>query len=164
MRKNPETKKLSGYYRLVESYRNYNGNVCVRTLLSAGFLDDLNPDQLNLIQKILTAKVSNAGNVLFDLPVSDDLVVLDYVELFYNRMVTEKRIDVPEKEEFNEKNKQNFLILITKKDILAILGTILLFALLFGRDEQTSVNLVSVTTLLSLITMSVIVALAQTVA
>ena len=98
MRKNPETKKLSGYYRLVESYRNHNGNVCVRTLLSAGFLDDLNPDQLNLIQKILTAKVSNAGNVLFDLPVSDDLVVLDYVELFYNRMVTEKRIDVPDKE------------------------------------------------------------------
>ena len=39
-----------------------------------------------------------------------------------------------------------------------------MFALLFGRDEQTSVNLVSVTTLLSLITMSVIVALAQTVA
>ena len=39
-----------------------------------------------------------------------------------------------------------------------------MFALLFGRDEQTSVNLVSVTTLLSLITMSVIVALAQTAA
>lgn len=98
IRKNPETKKLSGYYRLVESYRNHNGNVCVRTLLSAGFLDDLNPDQLNLIQKILTAEVSNAGNVLFDLPVSNDSVALDYVALFYNRMVTEKRIDVPEKE------------------------------------------------------------------
>lgn len=98
MRKNPETKKLSGYYRLVESYRNHNGNVCVRTLLSAGFLDDLNPDQLNLIQKILTAKVSNAGNILFELPASDDLVVLNYVDLFYNRMVTEKRIDVPKKE------------------------------------------------------------------
>ena len=98
MRKNPETKKLSGYYRLVESYRNHNGNVCVRTLLSVGFLDDLNPDQLNLIQKILTAKVSNAGNILFELPASDDLVVLNYVDLFYNKMVTEKRIDVPERE------------------------------------------------------------------
>lgn len=102
IRKNPETKKLSGYYRLVESYRNHNGNVCVRTLLSAGFLDDLNPDQLNLIQKILTAKVSNAGNVLFDLPVSNDSVVLDYVALFYNRMVTEKRIDIPEKESISK--------------------------------------------------------------
>ena len=98
MRKNPQTKELSGYYRLVESYRNHNGNVCVRTMLSARFLDELNSDQLNLIQKILTAKVSNSGNVLFELPVSDDLVVLDYVERFYNRMVTEKRIDVPQKE------------------------------------------------------------------
>lgn len=39
-----------------------------------------------------------------------------------------------------------------------------MFALLFGRDEQTSVNLVSVTTVLSLVTMSVIVAFAQTIA
>ena len=39
-----------------------------------------------------------------------------------------------------------------------------MFTLLCGRDEQTSVNLVSVTTVLSLITMSVIVALSQTVA
>ena len=98
MRKNPETKELCGYYRLVESYRNHNGHVCLRTILSAGFLDDLSVDQLNLIQKILTDKVSNVGNVLFELPVSDDLVVLDYVERFYNRMVTEKRIDVPVKE------------------------------------------------------------------
>ena len=126
IRKNPETKKLSGYYRLVESYRNHNGNVCVRTLLSAGFLDDLNPDQLNLIQKILTAKVSNAGNVLFDLPVSDDLVVLDYVELFYNRMVTEKRIDIPEKGSisklrFNAKDYQRIdLNSIRSKDVREI--------------------------------------------
>ncbi len=35
---------------------------------------------------------------MFELPVSDDLVVLDSVERFYNRMVTEKRIDVPQKE------------------------------------------------------------------
>ena len=97
IRKNPETKELSGYYRLVESYRNHNGNVCVRTILSAGFLDDLSVDQLNLIQKILTAKVSNVENELFELPMSDDLVVLDYVQRFYNRMVIEKRIDVPEK-------------------------------------------------------------------
>ena len=39
-----------------------------------------------------------------------------------------------------------------------------MFALLCGRDKQLSVNLVSVTTILSLITMSIIVALAQTVA
>ena len=104
IRKNPETKELSGYYRLVESYRNHNGNVCVRTMLSAGFLDELTVEQLNLIQKILTAKVSNAGNELFELPVSDDAVVLNHVELFYNRMVAEKRIDVPQKQADNRPN------------------------------------------------------------
>lgn len=98
MRKNPETKELSGYYRLLESYRNHNGQACHRTMLSAGFLDELSADQLNAIQKILTAKVANLGNQLFELPYSDDLVVLDYVERFFNRMVVEKRIDVAKDE------------------------------------------------------------------
>jgi hypothetical protein len=98
MRKNLETKELSGYYRLLESYRNHNGDVCHRTMLSAGFLDELSADQLNSIQKILTAKVANLGNQLFELPYSDDLMVLDYVKLFFNRMVTEKRIDIPKDE------------------------------------------------------------------
>ena len=95
MRKNPETNRLSGYYRLVESYRNHYGNVCNRTLLSVGYLDELSSVQLNLIQKILTKKVDNIGFSLFELPYCDDLVVLDYVETLYNRMVAEKRIDVP---------------------------------------------------------------------
>jgi hypothetical protein len=51
--------------------------------LSAGFLDELNADQLNAIQKILTAKVANLGNPLFELPYSDDAVVLDHVERFF---------------------------------------------------------------------------------
>jgi hypothetical protein len=37
MRKNPETKELSGYYRLLESYRNHDGRAYHRTMLSAGF-------------------------------------------------------------------------------------------------------------------------------
>lgn len=94
MRKNPETKELSGYYRLLESYRDHNGKACHRTMLSAGFLDELTAEQLNAIQKILTAKVANLGNPLFELPYSDDVVVLDYVERFFNRMVVEKRIDI----------------------------------------------------------------------
>lgn len=94
MRKNPETKELSGYYRLLESYRDHNGKACHRTMLSAGFLDELTAEQLNAIQKTLTAKVANLGNPLFELPYSDDVVVLDYVERFFNRMVVEKRIDI----------------------------------------------------------------------
>ena len=94
MRKNPETGIYSGYYRLVESYRNYKDRVCHRTILNAGYLDELNTDQLNLIQKILTSKASNHDQPLFELPYTDDPLVIQYVDKFYNRMVAEKRIDV----------------------------------------------------------------------
>ena len=94
MRTNPETKLYCGYYRLVENYRNHLDRVCHRTILNAGYLDDLNTDQLNLIQKILTAKVSNHDTSLFEFPYTEDPMVMPYVERFYNRMVTEKRIDV----------------------------------------------------------------------
>ena len=39
MRHNPKTGELSGYYRLVESYRNQVNRICHRTMLSVGFLD-----------------------------------------------------------------------------------------------------------------------------
>jgi len=94
MRTNPETGIYSGYYRLVESYRNFDDRVCHRTILNAGYLDELNTDQLNLIQKILTAKATNHDQPLFELPYTDDPTVIQYVDKFYNRMVAEKRIDV----------------------------------------------------------------------
>jgi len=96
MRTNPETGRYCGYYRLVESYRNNCDRVCHRTILNAGYLDALNTDQLNLIQKILTSKVNNFNKPLFELPFTDDPFVLHYVDDFYNRMVCEKRIDVPD--------------------------------------------------------------------
>ena len=58
------------------------------------FRSELTTDQLNLIQKILTAKVANHDNALFKLPYTDDKIVMHYVDEFYNRMVAEKRIDV----------------------------------------------------------------------
>ena len=94
MRTNPATGHYSGYYRLVESYRNHCDRVCHRTILNAGYLDELNTGQLNLIQKILTAKVANHENPLFELPYTDDITVARYVEVFYQRMVAQKRIDV----------------------------------------------------------------------
>jgi hypothetical protein len=87
MRTNPETGIYQGYYRLVESYRNTDGRVYHRTILNAGYLDELNTDQLNLIQKILTAKVNNHDQPLFELPFTDDTTVIHYVDKFYNRMV-----------------------------------------------------------------------------
>jgi hypothetical protein len=59
MCKNPDTGIYSGYYRLVESYRNESDRVCHRTILNVGYLDSLQVEQLNLIQKIPTAKASN---------------------------------------------------------------------------------------------------------
>jgi hypothetical protein len=59
MRTNPQTGIYSGYYRLVESYRNENGRVCHRTMLNAGYLDELNTDQLNLIQKLVSEKATH---------------------------------------------------------------------------------------------------------
>ena len=94
MRTNPATGVYSGYYRLVESYRNYCDRVCHRTILNAGYLDGLTTDELNLIQKILTTKVANHDKPLFELPYTDNSTVIRYVDEFYNRMVAEKRIDV----------------------------------------------------------------------
>jgi Transposase DDE domain len=94
MRTNPTTGIYSGYYRLVESYRNHCDRVCHRTILNAGYLDGLSTDQLNLIQKILTAKVANYDKPLFELPYTDDTTVIRYVDEFYQRMIIEKRIDV----------------------------------------------------------------------
>ncbi len=94
MRTNPKTDIYSGYYRLVESYRNSDNRVCHRTILNAGYLDELSTDQLNLIQKILTDKVNNHDKPLFEQHYTEDVTVIKYVEEFYNRMVAEKRIDV----------------------------------------------------------------------
>ena len=94
MRTNPATGVYSGYYRLVESYRNSDDRVCHRTILNAGYLDELTTDQLNLIQKILTSKVNNHDNPLFELSYTEDETVNHYVDKFYGRMVAEKRIDI----------------------------------------------------------------------
>ena len=54
-RTNPGTKKYDSYYRLVESYRNETGQICHRTILNVGFLDDeLTAEQLNVIARTLT--------------------------------------------------------------------------------------------------------------
>jgi len=92
MRKNPASDNLEGYYRLVESYRNENDRVCHRTVLHVGFWDNVHPEQLNMIQRHLTNRAS--GKVSFF--EESDNEVLQYTELLWNRLITEKRIDLPE--------------------------------------------------------------------
>jgi len=93
-RHNPATNQPGWYYRLVESYRNSDGRVCHRTMLNLGFLEGLRPEQMNVIQKILTDRVENKDPKLFDLPISDDPIINKYVEEYYFRLIDEKRIDV----------------------------------------------------------------------
>jgi len=106
MRTNPETGIYCGYYRLVESYRNADDRVCHRTMLNAGYLDELSPEQLNLIQKIITAKVNEGEQCLFSYPYSEDETVNCYVEKFYKRLITERKID-KEKTSTKREKKQD---------------------------------------------------------
>ncbi|MCK9423612.1 MAG: hypothetical protein M0Q38_13550 [Bacteroidales bacterium] len=92
MRHNPKPGELSGYYRLVESYRNFENRICHRTMLAAGFLDELSGEQLKKIQKGLNLRVEGLDNKLFR--EECDAVVTTYVERFYQQMINEKRIDV----------------------------------------------------------------------
>jgi len=73
--------------------------------LNAGYLDELNTDQLNLIQKILTSKAESHDQSLFELPYTDDTTVNHYVEEFYNRMIAEKRIDVHDQKKDLKRDK-----------------------------------------------------------
>lgn len=91
LRKNPLSSDLfSSYYRLVESYRNESGRVCHQTILNIGFLEDLVPEQLNKIQKILSNRAEGKSDLFHE----EDLVVNSYVEQFWSRIVNEKRIDL----------------------------------------------------------------------
>lgn len=92
IRHNPKTGELSGYYRLVESYRNQGNRICHRTILSVGFLDGLSGNQLKAIQYGLNLRVEGLDNSLFSEEV--DPVVTANIERFYQQMVREKRIDV----------------------------------------------------------------------
>lgn len=90
LRKHPQTEKLSGYYRLVESYRNANNRVCHRTVLNVGFMEDVTAEQLNKIQNQLSARYERK-QVLFE---QDDPLIKKYVEELWKRIVSSQRLDL----------------------------------------------------------------------
>lgn len=92
LRRHPVTGKLSGYYRLVESYRNDANRVCHRTVLNVGFMEDVSVEQLNKIQKQLTARYEGR-QALFEQE-QDDPVVKKYVEGFWQRIVASRKLDL----------------------------------------------------------------------
>jgi hypothetical protein len=97
IRTNSATGEPVGYYRLVESYRNADDRVCHRTFLNVGFMAGIEPDELNRIQKLLNHKCKHSNNELFQLEYENESpLVRKWVDELYRRLVSEKKIDVPE--------------------------------------------------------------------
>jgi transposase len=91
LRHNPHKKHSDAYYRLVESYRNYEGRVCHRTILNIGFIeDDYTPEQLNQTARLLTARYEQK-QPLFE---SSDKAVIDLAATLWQRIILEKRLDL----------------------------------------------------------------------
>lgn len=90
MRVNPDTGLLSGYFRLVESYRNEEDRVCHRTILNVGFMDDTDVQQRNKIQRHLTDRYERKQS-LFAEP---DPVVIHYISVLWLRILESRQIDV----------------------------------------------------------------------
>lgn len=99
IRKHPQTGTLSGYYRLVESYRNADNRVCHRTILNVGFMEDVTADQLNTIQKQLTDRYERKQSLFQQEP--DDPIVKRYVEDLWQRIVSCRKLDLVSEEKLS---------------------------------------------------------------
>lgn len=89
-RNHPELGPLCPYYRLVESYRNIDDRICHKTILNVGFVPELKPEQLNVIQKKLT-QLANGTSDLFEIK---DSFLQPYIEQFWSQILANKTIDV----------------------------------------------------------------------
>ena len=86
----PQTKIMVIYYRLVESYRDILGNTRHRTVLPVGRMDDIKPQQLWAIADAINARYRGEA-FLFS---QEDPIVEYYTDLFWSRLVSEKRLDI----------------------------------------------------------------------
>ena len=89
-RKRPELGLFYPYYRLVERYRNIEDRICHKTILSIGFVSELKPEQLNVIQTELTQLASGTSA----LSLEEDSILEVYVAGFWNQILANKTIDV----------------------------------------------------------------------
>lgn len=92
-RYNSLTQTYDPYCRLVESYRNSNNWVCHKTIVAVGFMPNVSPDQMNIIQKQLTLRAEGKIS-MFE---QTDPVAFHYIQTLWKRIVDEKRLDLPEK-------------------------------------------------------------------
>jgi len=85
---NPQTGKLSIYYRLVENSRNVLGGIYQRSIMPVGFMDDVNTEELHRIADRLNERIAGKGTLI-----EDKQIVKYYIYHLYTRLVKEKRID-----------------------------------------------------------------------
>jgi len=97
-KKNKGSKKSYTYYRLVESYRNLNGDPRHRTLLNLEKLDIAKEDW-QLLAKRIEAKISGSNNTIFDkMPKYIDDLASHYSELLINKQFQKKTSQLTELE------------------------------------------------------------------
>ena len=85
---NPQTGKLSIYYRLVENSRNALGGISQRSIMTVGYMDEVSTEELHHISDGLNDRISGQGTLL-----AYSTKVQGYIEHLYTRLVKEKRID-----------------------------------------------------------------------
>ncbi len=88
IRKNPNTGTSSGYWRLVESYRNEFGRVCHQTLHNVGFID-FSAEKLVVIQRLLNDRLHKKTTMFEDA----DQEAIAIAEQYWQEMVLKKKID-----------------------------------------------------------------------
>jgi hypothetical protein len=96
-----QTGIMSTYYRLVESYRDILGNTRHRTILSVGRMDDIKPRQLWAIADALNARY-RGEQFLFS---EGSPIVEHYTNLFWDRLISEKKLDIVRDIERKESTK-----------------------------------------------------------
>jgi len=87
-RHNSKTGKSDWYYRLVESYRNVLDEVRQRTVLTVGFMNEFNGDQIDQIETGIKNRILGQQSLF------EDAQVTAFVEQLYSRMIKEKKIDL----------------------------------------------------------------------
>lgn len=110
LRKNPQTGEHTGYYRLVESYRNEYDRICHTTLLNIGFID-YSIESLNNIRLILKNKIERT-EVLFEVK---DEVATKWAAIYLQQLIDKGKVDLSE-QSFQEKKRLVNFDTIKNKD------------------------------------------------
>ena len=99
-RTDPQTKELYIYYRLVENYRNILGDTRQRTVLSIGRMEGIKPQELWAVADGLNCLYRGEQRLF-----SDNAMVERYIGSIWERLVSEKKLDIVRDIHFKESSK-----------------------------------------------------------